>query len=333
MENYVPSSGGGGEYRPLSMRPLEPMLARPLRTFSDIDKHLFATAEFSENFIIQEKFDGERMLCAVSSNGGNKCYSRTLKPLKFPYKIALKVPNAILDGELIYTRKMPNDRDELNDLERLAICNTGDKSALIALYVIFDVQAINNNWIVNSHTTGERIKLLFEIIDREKSARNVIVAPILNSSSNNNVSNSGQLIDFLLAHTRQFESEGLMVKRTNGSYKAARRDADWFKLKVAHLRELRGIFELQVERVLLDRNGLPSILICGYESSSGFHEVVRISSGITCETRRRLTLLFRQDDGYPCDDDRPIKIKFTADVSSKTSNNSYRHPVFLDFVT
>lgn len=330
------------------------MLARPLRTFRDIDKQLFSdAASFSENFILQEKFDGERMLCVVTTNAGitNKCYSRTLKPLKFQYKIALKAPfeSAILDGELIYTRKMPVDRAELNDLERVAICNTGDKSSLIALYVIFDVQAINDSWIMSSHTTRERIELLeARLIDREKSARNVIVAPKLSIAADCN--NSSDLIDFLIAHTERFESEGLMAKRANASYKAGRRDADWFKLKIAHLRELRKIFELQVGRVLPDRNGLFSILVCGYEStdnnssssssnSSGFsdnpsfREVVRISSGITCEVRRRLALLFGRNDGYPIDNSKIIRVRFTADVSSRTSNGSFRHPVFLEFVT
>lgn len=336
MENYVPSTTAESYpsfQQPILKRPLEPMLARPIRTFKDMDKLLFDGAtSFSQKFVIQEKFDGERMLCVAWNNGPNKCFSRTLKPLSFPYKIVLREPfkSAILDGELVYTRKMPIDREGLSDLERVAICNTGDKSTLIALYVIFDVQAIDDRWVVTSLTTRQRLLLLPLLVDCENSTRNVLIAPMIQCQ----LSNSRELVDFLLEHTRRHSSEGLMAKLADGPYKAGRREADWFKLKVSHLRELRKTFELIVYRVLLDRNGLPSIMVCGCRDDDGqFKEIVRISSGITCETRRRLALMFNTSDGYPRDPSNDITVRFTADVSSRTTNDSFRHPVFLEFVT
>lgn len=290
----------------LALMPSLPMLAQVLN---------LVKIKFDDNYIFEEKYDGERLLSVVYSNDNSEIafYTRTLKRTIFSHKIILNnfYHNCIFDGEMVFV----NINGDI-----VPICNTGNRNEHQMQYRIFDVQFVNGI-SVHFKPLNERKKLLTQCLSETSHVK---IAKYYNCISKENT-------------MREFDKitgsggEGLIIKHFHKPYMPNIRH--WIKLKNLHINERKEEFDLYLHRILNDKNNVPNILECGYyDNKSTFKLVCKVSSGINNLTRNSIKLLVDTNNGY-----FKNKIIGTIIADKITKNKSLRHPIFkclrLDLTT
>lgn len=274
-----------------------PMLAKPC-----CDPNTIAAA--INEYLYEEKYDGERMLVAAFNSLEKKCFTRTLK-LSNIFKAGLTLSegfgNCIFDGELIY----------LDSHGRIVpICDTGNRNNLRIQYMVFDVQMINGANVAHVPLV-ERQTLLRKCLIESESVR------ISKATKCSDLATTLAAFDLVCANG----GEGLMLKHSSSVYSPNRRL--WVKLKSLHLKQNRDEFELYAYKLRNDKNGIPNILDCGYfERKTGqYVHVSNVSSGIDNEKRNKLRLLSDSNTGLFRS---PLIVTIVADKI--TAGKSLRHP-------
>lgn len=290
-----------------ALTPSPPMLARAVRRFDDL-----ATLLSTDACIYEEKYDGERLICAIDRRG-RSFYTRALKPAAFPHEVTLKpgYTDCVLDGERVYEDPATGSL--------VPICDTGTRGNLIRGYRVFDVQYVNG-----AHMFGtplhERKRLLAACL---QESRNVLLAPYAACSSLESLRKT-----FNEHVVMRPGKEGLVVKLMNSVYAPDCRK-HWLKLKTLHLTEYREEYDLYAHRALKDKNGVYGVLECGYYSpdTSEFKHVCRVGSGFSAPIRNYIGLLVDPGTGLFR---RRTVVSLKADKITE-HNRSLRHPSVLAF--
>lgn len=274
------------------LMPLQPMLAKPINTYTEISDY--------SNYIMEEKFDGERLL-VVFNNHEFAYYTRTLKSTSesFNIQFTTAIKNIILDGEKIFI-------DE--DQKIIPICDTGCRQNLKAMYHIFDVQYFNDEWVI--HKSVEERK---NIISRYcRSTQNVQLVPWQACLSLEHTQNTFETI---IARG----GEGVILKQQQSIYTPNLRK--WIKVKSLHLIDKKTEYELYCHRAIKDKHGVYNILECGYYTDhQQFVCVCKVSSGFSHALRNQIRL-YIDANGYFL---QPIIVSLVADKI--TVHKSLRHP-------
>ncbi|XP_025200472.1 uncharacterized protein LOC112598288 [Melanaphis sacchari] len=305
--------------------PKEPMLAYPLMDFTKIDKTLYDRGY--ENFIVEPKYDGERLLCVMDGIGGTAFFSRTLKPLSdkrlFDVTLVDKSKSVILDGERVYvdsgcsTDHSGGDDEDGIDSRVVSICDTGIRSSLKQVYMVFDIQAYDDAYVV--HESLEIRQSLLRSALRESDTVRIVKSRAVRTLDG---------LRKIYEDTVRAGGEGSIVKDLRTPYTPGKR-RDWIKLKPVHLREQRSEYDLYAHRALRDKNGTYGILECGYyknRRSDVFVPVCRVASGLSDAVRNRIKLLVDPVDGL-----FRRRTVITVSADKITYKKSLRHPVFLRF--
>lgn len=333
-DSHVNGNFNGGS---LATMPKEPMLAHPIMSFSKLDSLLSSLGY--EHFVMETKFDGERVLCSIDERE-SVFYTRTLKRMNnLQFSVILQnAKSAILDGERVYVNPHETAVDAaIDSLKIVPICDTGVRSVLRQMYIVFDIQAYDGKFIIYQ-SYEERRRVLERVIVETENVR--LVKP----KAIDTLATLRQTYDAVLSN----DGEGLIVKDTRVPYTPGRRN-DWIKLKPLHLIEHRQEYDLYAFRALRDKNGIYTVLECGYYENSNnndddngngnnqedcnnvtdtgkFVSVCKVSSGLNDVTKNRLKLLINHRDGTF---KRPTIVTITADKI--TNRRSLRHPSFLKF--
>lgn len=307
MDTYV-----NGTIYESSVVPKEPMLARPVMSFCKLDK--FLSCEGYENFVTETKYDGERVLCRIDNDGKNVFFTRTLKRMdRVQFSVTLyENKSAILDGERVY----------VDDVDRIVpVCDTGNRSNLRQIYIVFDIQAYDDRYVIYKNYK-ERREILQRIVMETENVK------IAKSQAVESLQTLGKIYKDVLSNA----GEGLIVKDVRVPYTPARRHY-WIKLKPLHLVDHRLEYDLYAFRALRDKNGIYSVLECGYycnddgvSDASKFVKVCSVSSGLTDVTINRIKLLINAENGTF---KKRTVVTITADKI--TNRGSLRHPAFLRF--
>lgn len=235
-------------------------------------------------------------------------YSRNLESIDFPYNISLskKITDCIVDGELVYI-----DNDEI-----IPLCDTGVRKICREIYLIYDIQYLNGNFVM-LQSLIERKQLLQSLFDGEKNL-NVSIVPYYDCENIDTLKNKFEEI------IKDPKKEGLIIKDKFGSYKCNVRE--WIKLKSLHLTKYKKEFDLYINRALKDKNGLYNILECGsFDENGKFKFVCKVSSGITDFDRGKITHMIDEYGFFR------EKIQAVIIADRETKNKSLRHPYFSHF--
>lgn len=256
-----------------------------------------------ENYVYEEKYDGERMLTIVFDNDNKKCFTRNLKISNiFKNKISLNFGfhHCILDGELVYL----DDNGQI-----VSICDTGSRAALQTQYIVFDVQMINGEDVTNKSLL-ERKKLLSDSLIETHFVK---ISKYVQCSTLDTTLSAFDNVCFR-------NGEGLMLKYIHDCYTPDCRR--WIKLKRLHLKQNRDEYDLYAYKFKKDKNGVCNILDCGYfDSQNNYVHVSNVSSGIDNQKRNRLRLLSDPNTGLFYN--RTI---VTIIADKVTNSKSLRHP-------
>ncbi|ATY70210.1 DNAlig [Tomelloso virus] len=270
-----------------------PMLASP------VEPHNITALD---EYVYEEKYDGERMLAIAFDSHTIKCFTRNLKLsniFKHPLPLKEGYTNCIFDGELIYL----DDEGKI-----LPICDTGTRSILQLQYRIFDLQMLN----------GENVMHL-PLLKRKQLLSNCLyeteIVKLTRFTQCQNIATTMEAFDQVCADG----GEGLMLKHCNSNYMPDVRK--WFKLKSLHLKERRQDFDLYAYRLKKDKNGVPNILDCGYFDEGSYVHVSNVSSGIDGEKRVKLKLLSDPATGL-----FKNRVIVTIHADKITLGKSLRHP-------
>lgn len=280
---------------------LKPMLAKPIHDFEEL--------RLDGEYLYEEKFDGERMLCFVRNCddvGEAECYSRTLKPIRFPFKIPLNpnYGNCIFDGELVF---LDSETEEV-----VPICDTGNRGALVKQFRVFDVQMINGEYVTDRPLI-ERKQLLSAALSSSQHVRVV--------EHNGPVCTPEEIFD-AFNRTVARNGEGLIVKRSDEQYAPGNRD--WIKIKELHLVGRKLEFDLYVDRIVRDKNGILSVLECGYyDEKREFRKVCSVSSGLDSKNRTSIRRMSHENGKF-----QPYQLVVTIVADKITKRGSLRHPIF-----
>lgn len=294
---------------------VKPMLAKPIKS-SDLSKELLNL----ENWIYEEKYDGERLLVTCRNEQTLQIrQTRFLKPLtSFQHNVRLNPGHydCIFDGELVFHDRHTN--------KIVSICETGSRvKNLYAKYIIFDIQ-YHNGVNVRNECLLERKKLLHEAIESTEFVR---------LSEWHEITNIADLWK-TFHDVCERGGEGLMLKRKDQEYMQNKRK--WLKLKPMHLENVRAEYELFAHKLTNDHNGLPGIIECGYYKKSTkqtndddddddkdtFVKVCSVSSGINGRTRNQLEQLVNEHGYFK---ERQI---VTVIADKITIYKHLRHPTF-----
>lgn len=293
----------------LKLTPSPPMLARPVRSFEDAS--LVSLCRNGTQSIYEDKYDGERLLCAIDRNRVTTFYTRTLKPTTFPYEVTLNpgYADCVLDGERVYVDTVSG--------ALVPLCDTGSRNNLMQYYRVFDVQHVNGRHMFGT-PLHERKRLLAACVNE---SRNVLLAPYTVCTSLDSLREA-------FRRTVLAGGEGLMVKPLDAVYTPDRRE-QWLKLKTLHLHEYKEEFDLYAHRALKDKNGLYGVLECGYYApdTSAFVRVCKVGSGFSASVRNRIRLLVDPSTGLF---KRRTIVSLSADKITDR-NRSLRHPSVLAF--
>lgn len=290
-----------------TVTPSLPMLARPVHRFDGL-----ATVLSSDACIYEDKYDGERLICAIDHRGSS-FFTRTLKPTTFPHEVTLKpgYADCVLDGERVYADPATGTL--------VPICDTGTRSNLIQGYRVFDVQYVNGVQMFGT-PLHERKRLLAACL---QESRAVQLAPYAACSSPESLRRT-----FHEQVVMRPGKEGLLVKPMNSVYVPDCRK-HWLKLKTLHLTEYKEEYDLYAHRALKDKDGVYGVLECGYYSpdTSEFIHVCRVGSGFSAAIRNHIGLSVDPGTGLFR---RRTVVSLKADKITE-HNRSLRHPSVLAF--
>ncbi|KAF6025218.1 LIG4 [Bugula neritina] len=262
--------------------PLKPMLGKQAKP-NEVEGLLNCP-----NFIIERKFDGERMQLHMDK-GEYKYYSRngyeyssTYGATQFDGNLTPRlhgklrgVRNCILDGE------MCGYNPELQVLGTKAM-NFDIKSANLTgytpCYVVFDLLYLNDEVLTNK-PLRERLEMLKDIVDNQEG--------LIFTSAYTHASTNKQCIDALNQAIDRYE-EGIMVKHPESVYKPNSRSAGWYKIKPEYVDGLMDELDLVIIGGYFGKGRRANILshfLCGVlddsSSTAQFHSMTKVGSGYT----------------------------------------------------
>ncbi|MDC0710337.1 DNA ligase D [Stigmatella sp. ncwal1] len=266
--------------------------------------------------VYEVKYDGFRALASVSS-GSLTLHSRNGNDLsaRFPPLAEalrqLRVTEAVLDGEIIALDAQGRSRFQLlqkgSDAEQR--------------FVAFDLL-----WLDGEDLRQRPLEARRELLEQLLSG----VKPPLQISERLELP-----ADKALAKARSQGWEGLIAKRRGSPYVGSR-SSDWLKLKVQAGQEAVILGYLPIKNARAQEQ--IGALLVGVHGPDGYHDVGKVGTGFSSETRRELrALLDRQRVKAPVAVDaqpRPgavwVKPKYVAQVhfTEWTTDGRLRHPVF-----
>lgn len=299
----------------MDLLPKLPMLAKPIRGMTSLQDLVTITVSDDDHDDVgslsyEIKYDGERVLayCERGNPSSSRFYSRTLKAISptFVLQLADNCRNAIVDGERVYVDTSTN--------EIVPICNTGYRRNLSQMYMLFDIQALNDEYVMHLPLDKRRQLLKSSIVPNSTVA--IVEA--------HRVVNMEQLTSAFHDATQNKHMEGFIIKRNDSPYLSNGR-SQWFKMKQLYL-DNRIEVDLYAVRAKKDKNNHWAILECGYFSNDCYIFVCQVSSGISEFDKNRINLLASDASGAFA---VPTLVTVVADAL--TANQSLRHPQFLRF--
>lgn len=261
------------------MYPFLPQLAaKPNLSYEEL------ASKMGNNFYIEEKIDGDRMVLHMKRNPDNrndirfKYYTRRCRDYSLLYGENLEygaiskylrhafhegVNSLVLDGEMVAWDYRRNVILPFGTLKASAVQEAvrhfttedafADQSAW-PFYIIYDILYLNG-----VHLTGTKL------IDRRNALRKVIKP----------IANRFEVLDAPICHTAQDivdsmkktvleRSEGVMLKNVNLKYKVAQRDNAWVKIKPEYLEQFGENLDLAVIGVI---RGVKNAYMCGLKDT------------------------------------------------------------------
>lgn len=278
-----------------NIKPYLPMLAKPIVDFKKIDDLNVS------DYILEEKYDGERLL-VVCQYGKLNFYSRTLKKSVGLPMVSSPI-DYILDGEKVYY-------DEHKQL--IPFCDTGSRNALQIRYKIFDIQYLDGDWCVGDTLISRKTKLsrLYkDFIQKENPF--VDLAKYVFCKSNYEIQN-------MFSEICKDGKEGLIMKCIHDSYSSDFRG--WYKIKKLHLIDKKQEYDLYAYKAFRDKNGAIGGLECGQYNNGVFNKICKVSSGCSDAMRNQILMSIDSNDLFL------NKTIVTIIADKITKNGSLRHP-------
>lgn len=279
-----------------TQQPLEPMLCQPI-TLQQLQQLNWS----EDNYVYEEKYDGERLVVVINDNNNVAYYTRNLKPrtcLYFKFCLRAPVKRAILDGELVYINP---DTGNL-----VPFCDLGHKNMLRAEFRVFDVQYVDGAPVYTQPLISRR-ETLERILDTNDQVSLI---------EQHTVQSYEQLLE-AFNQILQRNGEGLIIKSKDSIYMPGKRK--WMKMKTLHIHEMREEFDLYIDSVTNDRTGQLGILDCGYYNDENkYVHVCHVSSGIDRMKRGQLTSIFNNP--------KHERLAATIVADKITNKGSLRHP-------
>jgi bifunctional non-homologous end joining protein LigD len=228
----------------------------------------------------EPKWDGFRAIVTVSG-GEVTLTSRNAKDLTGRFRevaraarLAIRAPNAVLDGEICALDEQGRSRFSLLQ----------EGSGTLAL-VVYDLLELESEPLLELPLAERRARLA-ELVD--SSAANVFVSPSFDDGK------------ALLAAAREQELEGVVAKRLDSQYQPGRRSSEWRKIKVRGRQEavVAGYTKGQGRR----SRGFGA-LVLGVHEAGGLRWIGNVGTGFTdAEIERVLGILKpleRADSPFP----------------------------------
>ncbi|SEU26910.1 DNA ligase D [Stigmatella erecta] len=269
-----------------------------------------------DTHLYEVKYDGFRALAALSS-GTLALDSRNGNDLsaRFP-RIAealrgLRVTEAVLDGEIVAL--------DAEGRSRFQLLQQGSDAE--QRFVAFDLL-----WLDGEDLRQRPLEARRELLEQLLAG----VKPPLQLSERLELPG-----DKALAEARRRGWEGLIAKRKGSAYVGSR-SSGWLKLKVQAGQEavILGYLPIKNERA---KEEIGALLV-GVHGPDGYHDVGKVGTGFTSQTRRELrALLDRQRVKAPAAVDAKaragavwVKPKYVAQLqfTEWTADGRLRHPVF-----
>nr|WOJ45350.1 DNA ligase [Apis mellifera nudivirus] len=317
------------------MWPLKPALARPIRSWVEVEKILSnddnngRSRRGDNDWIAEEKFDGERTL-VVYNRGTFRWYTRTLLERMDLHELNAYLPVAAtdytLDAELVCV-------DEHTD-RIIALNETGqNRRGLCRQLRVFDILSLNSDTTIWAWPLSRRREVLIELLQNNERVRIVPWLPLSRG------------IISLRQHYSEIVTkcggEGLILKRTSQAYESNQRS--WLKIKPWLLQGDRDEYDVLAIRALPDYHGhAVGSLECRQLSNATRSIKCHVASGLTDQVRARIRTLLMEDGitirngGIPCtitaDRCRHLPPPPPPPSQSNTDDDatmSLRHPVFL----
>lgn len=261
------------------MYPFLPQLAaKPKLSYEEL------ASKMGNNFYIEEKIDGDRMVMHMKRNPDIrddirfKYYTRRCRDYSLLYGENLEygaiskylrhafhegVNSLVLDGEMVAWDYRRNVILPFGTLKASAVQEAvrhfttddafADQSAW-PFYIIYDILYLNG-----VDLTGTKL------IDRRNALRKV-VKPIANRFEvlDAPICHTAQDIEDAIKKTVLERSEGVMLKNVNLKYKVAQRDNSWVKIKPEYLEQFGENLDLAVIGVI---RGVKNAYICGLKDT------------------------------------------------------------------
>lgn len=336
------------------MWPLKPALARPIRSWAEVEKILSEdnTAvtptttttttttttkrrpSKDNEWIAEEKFDGERTL--VVYNGKTfRWYTRTLLERGDLHELNAYLPTAAtdytLDAELVCVDEHTGRVIALNETGQ-------NRRGMCRQLRVFDILSLNSDNTIWAWPLWRRREILIDLLQNNERVKLVPWLPL-----SRGIISLHQHYDEVV---NRHNGEGLILKRTNQAYESNQRS--WLKIKPWLLQTDRDEYDVLAIRAFPDCHGhavgslechqLPSSMIATTTTTTMMIKC-HVASGLTDQVRARIRTLLMEDGitirngGIPCtitaDRCRHLPPPPPPSRSSDDVTVSLRHPVFL----
>lgn len=276
----------------------KPMLSSPLKPGFTLEQDRWAA---------EEKIDGIRIVCEVSSGSTNLFTTKRITPWSRYEKIhplpthimeeMCKLPDGVYDGEVYVPGKRSYGATEIINQPNL-------------IYCIFDLVQFEGT-DTTPFTYDSRRQLLTEVL---KSSNDAI--QLLESTEVNTFDEVIALRDAVWAR----DGEGLILKRRAAPYQIGKRSKDFIKIKALKSAVLTIIGFVPSKGLINDRGPFATVLL---QDEDGNVTAVKTRNDAECRK-------FEQEAGvgiHPA-----IGRKLQIEYQERTPDGSYRHPRWDHFV-
>ncbi|CAH2352145.1 DNA ligase 4 [[Candida] railenensis] len=262
------------------MYPFLPQLAaKPKLSYEEI------ASRMGNNFYIEEKIDGDRMIMHMKRNSEDKndmhfkYYTRRCRDYSLLYGEDLKngamskylryafhegVSSCVLDGEMVAWDYRRNVILPFGTLKASAVQEAvrhfttedafSDQSAW-PLFIIYDILYLNGVHLVGT-----------KLIERRNALKRIIIEiPHRFELLETPIAHTAQDIEDAMKKTVLERSEGVMLKNVNSKYKIAQRDNSWVKVKPEYLEQFGENLDLVVIGVI---KGVKNAYMCALKDTS-----------------------------------------------------------------
>lgn len=295
----------------------------------------------NKKFVIEQKYDGERVQVHLCKNGkssgstiSTKLYSRNSNDVTRLYKKYiekylinnLNIDNCILDGEIIVwdsklgkfeefgnIKSFINDKDEDNDefgshLHSSSPSSMYSRDGKNLCYVVFDILMVNGESILHI-PYQDRFKFL------EKNMKEVPhVFQLPRRKTNCTIDDIENELEYAIKN----KEEGIILKMSNSDYVPNDRGVKWIKLKADHV-DMLDNFDLVIvggyygssEHNIARGGKISTFLLAIYSKTDKIYiPICKVGTGYTASElenlRRKIDLYFQ--------DSRPKNVKEVVEV-------------------